>query len=219
MSEISKRQRVVSVARHLLVSLCLSAGVLSVATIDSVFQEERHSGDLVKARIELSKKILRRLNREHKHELDQKSLAFHDSIAADEIGDTNPFLALSTLDPITSILERGIRSFSREVFRSPDYHAETGYDLVHYEIQLNDGTRADLMAYLERSSLVAQKAVGTPDERTPFVVVLSRSGESVNYSYYRAGDLIENTQIPALEADSLLTQRLSQGIPFLSVAR
>jgi hypothetical protein len=75
------------------------------------------------------------------------------------------------------------------------------------------------MAYLERSSLVAQKAVGVPDERIPFVVVVLRDGERVNYSYYRSGDLIENTELPLSEAESLLAQRLSQGIPFLSVAR
>lgn len=213
------RQKLFTILRKTLASLCLSAGVLSVATIDSFYTEGEHAGDLQKARIAKSRQVLNERTFRAKQLLNSQSSNLRDSLAQDELGEVNPFAALSSLDPLTQIMERKIKSFQRQALRSPDHQEESGYDLVHYEIQLTDGGRASILAYLERASLTSERGVGAPEDRVPFVIMLNETGESTAYAYYRGGDLVESTVLASPEARALLTQRLSAGVPFLSVAR
>lgn len=215
------KQRLIGILRKTLASLCLSAGVLSVATIDSLYTENEHAGDLVKARIAKSRQVLETRTFRAKQLLNSQSSSLRESLAQDEFGEVNPFASLSSLDPLTAILERKVKSFQRQAFRSPDHQEESGYDLVHYEIQLADGGRADILAYLERASLTSERGVGAgaPEDRVPFVVIMNESKDSTAYAYYRAGDLLENAILPLSETRALLAQRLSAGVPFLSVAR
>lgn len=214
------KQRLIGLIRKTLASLCLSAGVLSVATIDSLYTENEHAGDLVKARIAKSRQVLESRTFRAKQLLNSQSSNLRESLAQDEFGEVNPFASLSSLDPLTAILERKVKSYQRQAFRSPDHHEEAGYDLVHYEIQLGDGGRADILAYLERASLTSERGVGaSAEERVPFVIIMNESKDSTAYAYYRAGDLLENTILPLSETRALLAQRLSAGVPFLSVAR
>jgi hypothetical protein len=213
------RRKIFAFLRKTFASLCLSAGVLSVASIDSMYTEGRHAEDLQKAKVVKARKALHERMATSRRILDERGLALRESLAQDELGEVNPFTALSTLDPISEIFDRKVKRYARQAFRSPDHQDEAGYDLVHYEIELTDGGRADLLAYLERASLTAQRAVGAPDDRVAFVLVMSENKDSTAYAFYRAGELIENTVLPATEARTLVTQRLAAGVPFLSVAR
>ena len=178
-----------------------------------------HHDRIVQARIAKSREVLQRRLVAKRREGDAKVTALRESLATDEFGDVNPFTGLSTFEPLEELLDRKIAKFQRQALRSPDHNAETGYDLVHYDVEHADGTHSTVMAYLERASLTSTRAVGAPDDRVAHVIVISNSSEKSRYAFYKAGSLVEHTDLGLSEAQALVSQRLNAGIPFLSVAR
>jgi hypothetical protein len=126
---------------------------------------------------------------------------------------------LSTLDPLQKVMQKGVADFHRETFRSPDYEEESGYDLLSYAIENKDGSKSTIMAYTEKFE----------GKRAVYVVFMigngngnsngNSNGDGAAYSFFRGGELIEQTDLTSAEADKLIAQRISQGIPFLSVSR
>jgi hypothetical protein len=117
------------------------------------------------------------------------------------------------------LFAKGVKSFERTTFRSPNHQEASGYDLLEYQIEHPHGGKSIIMAYLERPVLTATHGVGGIDDRIPFVMVVTNKGEKTTFAYYRAGELVEQNDIPWNEAQSLVAQRLNASVPFLSVSR
>ncbi len=195
--------------RKAALSLCLSAGFLGIVNIETIWQEYHHASlqenyQLLKAPAHQAHKIL---SLPQSNPL-QAELAH--SLEGDELHEENPFARLSSLDPLEQIMQKGILHFHRETYRSPDYHEESGYDIVSYNIEQNDGSKSTILAYLER---------GVGDVRIPFVVIMLSSEKGSSYSFFRSGDLVEQSDLTAAESQALISRRLTGGIPFLSVSR
>lgn len=206
-------------------SLCISAAVLAIANVETLWQESHHADGIENPQ---------QAGVDKKHLKKKTTLALEDNIPAgfkplqsalsrsleqDELMDENPFAHLSSSDPLQQIMTKGVTKFHREVYRSPDYQGESGYDLVSYEIEHTDQSKSTVLAYLERANENTWHNVGAPDERIPFIIFMVSSGEGVTYSFFRAGHLTEQSTLTSAQASDIVAQRLSSGIPFLSVSR
>lgn len=199
-------------AKKVVVSLSLSAGVLSIANIDTIWEERAHRHDYEVVRQTTRQRLHASLSKGATTPVADPTLErLRGHLAQDEIGTRNPFADLSTIEPLTLVLAKGVKGFGRQAYRSPQYKEETGYDLVSYEIQHADQTVSRVLAYLE-----------TPlegGEPVPVVLVMRAGGEGARQSLYRSGQLIEETDVTLLQAQNRVHQRLNAGIPFMSVAR
>lgn len=199
-------------AKKVAISFSLSAAVLSIANVDTIWEERAHRQDYEVVRQVTRQKLhahFKQASGEAKPESRLEQLRF--VLAQDELGLRNPYAELSSLAPLTELLKKGVRDFTRQAFRSPQYKEEVGYDLVAYEIEHDDGARSRVLAYLEAP-------LGGGD-LVPVVVVMRASGEGARQALYRAGKLVEESDVTLLQAQNLVHQRLSAGIPFMSVSR
>jgi hypothetical protein len=207
---------------------CLSMGVLAIANLETLWHNQSQmdlpENEVInsnmkardKARIRPKVKLEWASNNPHFKPL-QSSLS--QSLEQDELKDQNPFAHLSTMEPLHQIMLKGVTKFKREVYRSPQYQDESGYDMLAYDIEHNDKSRSSLLAYLEKPDESAWRNVGAPDQRLIFVVFMVSNGERTTYSFFRGGDLIEQSDLTMAEAQTLIAHRLSTGVPFLSVSR
>lgn len=208
-------------ARKILGSLCLSAGILALANVETIWQEyhhdelqENHQSLKAFRKAQGLKRVQLALNPEPiGYPAGHASLS--QSLEQDELLEENPFAHLSTLDPLQAIVKKGVVRFERETYRSPNYQQESGYDLLSYVIHQVDGTESTILAYLER----AEVGSSTSGERLPFVVFVLTDGNQSKYFFFRSGNLVEQSDLSHAEAQSLVSRRLSSGIPFLSVSR
>lgn len=214
-------KKALPVLKRIFASFCLFAGMLAITNLESLLQENSRSKESVREVNRLAKeRLIERLKTPvATAHASTQSKALRESLAQDEFLDVNPFANLSSLDPLNALFAKGVKSFERSTYRSPDHQGESGYDLVHYEIQHNRGGRSVIVAYLERPMLTASRNVGAIDDRIPFVMVMVDKGASATYSYYRFGSLTEQIEIPWTDAQGLVAQRLNASIPFLSVSR
>lgn len=137
---------------------------------------------------------------------------------SDDLADQNPFSNLSSEVPFNAIYESGVEGFERQSLRSGSYRDESGYDLLHYQIHLADGRKSHVLAYVDQG-LDALTADPSPAEEAVVLMVFRPAQEGMELAIYRDGALLETSSLSSAEADSLMAQRLSNGIPFLSVAR
>jgi hypothetical protein len=212
-------------ARRFAGSLCLSFAILAIANVETIWNEYRHTdpqdaGLLMKSvsgKKAAVKMALAPASRPGTFKPLQSELS--QSLEQDEFIDGNPFAHLATLDPLHQIMSRGVSRFHRETYRSPDYHDESGYDMVHYEIEHPDGRNSVVLAYLDRG-IAGVHEIGAPDQGVPVVIFLvAMDGEEVSYAVFRASQAVEQTKLPTAKAQELVAQRLSEGVPFLSVSR
>lgn len=211
--------------RKIVASLCLSAGVLAIANIETIWreyhsQDHPETGDFLTANLRSKKRAKLPLEGARPENFKPLQSALSQSLEQDELKDENPFAHLSSLDPLQQIMQKGVAKFHRETFRSPDYQDESGYDLVSYEIEHTDGSKSFVLAYLEKPELSAWRNIGAPDPRLTFVMfmVAGADGNS-SYSFFKSGDLIEQSKLTNAEAETLVGSRISEGVPFLSVSR
>ncbi|MGZ3721437.1 MAG: hypothetical protein ACXVA9_00820 [Bdellovibrionales bacterium] len=209
------------------VTVSVSAGCLAIANVETIWQEY-HSRDhqetnrFVGTQAGSGKgKSPVKLAIPSEGQVAYKPLqsALSQSLEEDELQDGNPFAHLSTLEPLQKIMQKGVAHFHRETFRSPEYHEESGYDLLSYEIEHTDGSKSGVIAYLEKPEAETSTAVGGPDGKVVFVVFMVANGPNSSLSFYRGGDLVEQSELSTSEVQTLVSHRLSQGIPFLSVSR
>jgi hypothetical protein len=211
-----------AIGKKVLVSMCLSAGVLAIANVDSVWQERLHTADYNPVRLESRQKfrarmaeVAPRIKEPEDSEAGTQLASFNTSLSQDEIGNRNPFANLSSLDPLSEIMNKGIVRFQRQAYRSPDYRKEAGYDLVEYEVIHPDRSQSTILAYME-TPLVDDPSV----QPVPVVmIVTAESKDQTKQTLYRDGNLVEQNQLSTADAHQLITQRLNAGIPFFSVSR
>lgn len=223
------KQKTAFVVRRILTSIFLATGMLSIANIENSIFEKDQNESLARARIQMVKsRFHERLSEVEKSATkNAKKVAienstvteFREALAQDEFGEFVPFAHLSTLDPLLNLVRKGVKRFERTTFRSPEYQGESGYDLVHYEVEHPNGARSSILAYLDRPLLTAQRNVGEPDSRVPVVMIMNENGAMSEYALYRAGHLVEQSQIPLADVSRLVAQRISQSLPFMSVSR
>ncbi len=204
-------------SRRLVMSLALSAAILSIANVDSLWRESQHSEDLAQARKEKSRAILaQRLNDSTQNKKSQKSVnliaqELRQSLMQDEIADLNPFSSLESVDSLASILNSDIKNFDRQTYRSSKYQGEAGYDVVHYDLLHGNGDHSSVISYVEQDLVDGTLHV--------IVALLRTEGGRSHYSLFRSGRQIEAREISIEDSQSLVAQRLNSAIPFLSVSR
>ncbi len=208
------------------VTISVSAGCLAIANVETIWQvhqsqDHQEQNRFLASRSSGGKKSPVKLAIPANEKVAYKPLqsALSRSLEEDELHDENPFAHLSTLEPLQKIMQKGVAHFHRETFRSPDYHEESGYDLLSYEIEHTDGSKSGVMAYLEKPEAGTSTAIGAPDTRMVFVVFMVANGASSNLSFYRSGELIQQSELSTSEVQTFIAHRLSEGIPFLSVSR
>lgn len=215
-----------AILRGMLTSLFISSGILAIANVDSMLMDQGQSQEFSRKKVRLAKDRFRQRLEAVSQQAEQtpnkpRGLVnmLRDSLAQDEFHEVLPFANLSTLDPLTRLLGKGVVHFERTVFRSPDYQGESGYDLVQYDLEHTDGTHSAILAYLDRPGLTVSRNVGTADPRIPVVMILEAQGMESAYSLYRSGNLIEQSLIPSSDVSALVAQKISLSIPFMSVSR
>ena len=210
--------------QRVLGTFAVSMGVLAIANIEMFWQNYRatdhaesnaalHAGRAKRKIVDLAG------GESGKENFKPLQSALSQSLEQDEIRDENPFAHLSNLDPLRQVMKKGVAKFHREVYRSPDYQEESGYDLISYTIDHPAGGKSTILAYLEKSEANLWRNVGSPDRRTIHVVFFIGNGDKSSYSFFAGGDLMEQAELSAADAQAQVTQRLSQGVPFLSVSR
>lgn len=203
-------------------SLTMSVAVLAIANVEMIWQGYQ-------AKTEVNENLQAHGQSQHtrvKLELETKpdhfkplQSALSQSLEQDELKDENPFAHLANLDPLRQLMNKGVTKFHRETFRSPDYQDESGYDLLSYEITHGDGSKSSILAYLEKTDSTLWRNVGAPDPRAVYVVFYVAGKEQTVYSFFRSGVLVEQAELSQADAEKQVAQRLSQGVPFLSVSR
>jgi hypothetical protein len=217
------KQNALLILKRIGATMCLFAGMLAMTNtnieglLSSLNPKEAKIAQTRKAK----ERLLEKLNTPAvaKVKTPGQMGALRDSLAQDEFGDMNPFAELANVEPINALFAKGVKSFERTTYRSPNHRGESGYDLLEYQIEHPHGGHSIIMAYLERPVLTATRGVGMIDDRIPFVVIVTNEGDKTDYAYYRSGELVEQNNIPWTEAQGLVAQRLNASVPFLSVSR
>ena len=149
--------KILARAQKIFGSLCISAGVLAIANVETIWQEY-HRGSFQESH-EL-------INAHGNRWLPNKpgivaaapgttfkplQSALSRSMEQDELHEQNPFAHLSSLEPLQEIMKKGVAKFQRETFRSPSYQEESGYDMISYEIVHADVALTRFVGVLEVS--------------------------------------------------------------------
>lgn len=199
--------------KKILVSICMSVGMLAIANVETIWQEYHH--DELREDLSARKSLTIRSRPARRVPLNLKPAGAHvktgsqqdlftESLERDEMGDQNPFANLKNLAALQQILAKGVTSFTREAYRSPNYQGESGYDLLSYVIQQADGGRSTILVYMEG---------------VPYVTFAVGTSSKSDVSTYRAGLLQESLELSTADAESHFARRLNVAVPFLSVAR
>lgn len=131
-----------------------------------------------------------------------------DSIQSDEIFETRPFEGLATYEPLAQILKKGIVSYDRRTLRSPNYHAEQGYDVVVYDIHHPLSGVSRVMAYSDGE-----------EKRVKMVILTGRPGDAVgDLVLFEGQSLNSQRQIGWSEAQNLFDQELANASTLMSAS-
>lgn len=210
--------------------LCLSFAILAIANVETIW-DEYHHGDMLNTHLIATVKT-RMLpykssgpkeagaSAEHsRHVLRPLQSELSQALEDDEIKEENPYAGLASLDALHQIMKAGVTKFRRETYRSPGYQDESGYDMVHYEIEHPDGRTSVILAFVDRTEVIGPHDIGTPDRGVPIVIFMTSKGDAMAYSMFQSGKLIEQSELPTAKAQQLIANRLAEGVPFLSVSR
>lgn len=221
-----------SAAKKVCVSLLLSSAVLAIANVDTLWQERLHQADTFQvaqpSKQAVGLKLKSRLPAASQEVIKEQGaeLSSADKLSAamtqDEIAAENPFANLSTLDPLNSIYSKGILNFQRQAFRSSEYREEFGYDLLEYDIEHKDHSHSIVLAYVEKplvDKLTNDSQNPQVSGRVPVVIMMESANGLAKQAVFRSNLLINQSELPLIEAQALVNDKLSSGIPFFSVAR
>jgi len=123
----------------------------------------------------------------------------------DEFGDASPFQDVTSSESIKGILEKGIKRFDRQAYRSSQFVWSEGYDVVRYDIYHEDGTKSFVLAYRDPSSHVAPKVGAEKDLRDIRVLIYEQEGtEKMSVTRFTNGQMVVKTS--GLNSDSIKTE-------------
>ncbi|MGE0763763.1 MAG: hypothetical protein AB7N80_10840 [Bdellovibrionales bacterium] len=137
-------------------------------------------------------------------------------VQSDEFNQGNPFYSMNNVYPIALILQKGVKSFNRDAYRSPQFMGGMGYDVVKYEILHTDRSKSYILAYKEKTG-PDQVAIGRRDSRPVFSLFLvPHDQDQVYMSLYENGQPVTNHVVATESALSQITARVDQSTPLLS---
>lgn len=123
----------------------------------------------------------------------------------DEFGDTSPFQEVTASDSIKSVLDRGVKKFDRQAYRSSQFVWSEGYDVVRYDIYHDDGTKSFVLAYRDPSSNEAPKVGAERDLRDIRILVYEQEdAEKMSVTRFTNGQMVVKTT--GLNPDMIKTE-------------
>jgi hypothetical protein len=204
------RSRLRLAAKRALATLCVSAGLLSIANVDSAWREAEHQDKLELARFhKVVKSNQKRETVSSSAETAGKEL--RELFETDEIFGVNPFSGLSDSEVIDRIASKSVKAFRRQSLRGPSYSGSFGYDVLLYEIEYKDREMVRLLAYTEREGLSGGHEL--------YVVIMENQNDEVLRSTFASGTLTASESIPLKDAEATVSKRLSSAVPLYTVAR
>lgn len=139
-----------------------------------------------------------------------------ESMINDEFDVGNPFTSIDKIYAMGLILQRGVKSFHRDVYRSSQFTRDLGYDVLRYEVMNSDGQSSFIMAYKEKTA-VGQTGIGQRDERPVFAMILVPQDEGqFHLSLFSSGQPALSQTVTKEEAMDRLLSRIDQSTPLLS---
>lgn len=148
--------------------------------------------------------------------LDTTEKSLLESLMQDEFSRGNPFDSLNNVYPLALILQKGVLSFERSAYRSPQFIGNLGYDVLKYEIQHRDQTRSHILAYKEKTA-PAQVVIGSRDNRPVFSLFLvPHDQDQVYMSIFESGKPITNQVVSTEVALNSVMRRVDSSTPLLS---
>lgn len=117
---------------------------------------------------------------------------FVQQIAQEEFENGQPFVITHQRHIWKKVLGKGLKDYSRKVYRSPYFQSRSGYDLIHYELLLGDGSKAYLLAFREKTEDM-QVIVGGEDLRPTRIDFYTEGSETEAWrleSYLTSGEKI-----------------------------
>lgn len=131
-----------------------------------------------------------------------------DSLLGDEFSQGNPFDSLDNVYPFALMLQKGVRSFSRDAYRSPQFMGGLGYDVVKYEVVHPDQSRSFVLAYKDKTA-PAQVAIGRKDSRPVFsLFMVPQDQDQVYMSLFENGRPVTNKVVSMESALAQITARV-----------
>lgn len=174
----------------------MSAGV-ETAQVQSIGGQKSHAGEALKEIARLRK--------------NQVADQWLNAMRTDAFGDQLIFSNLSTFEPITNILKKGIVSFDRKTLRTQSYRDEEGYDLLVYQIHHPLSVESRIMAYYEKRAgeLPALK----------IVVLTGRPGANgVELIQFENGSLSSHQEVAWNEGQNLFDRQLTNASTLMSAS-
>jgi hypothetical protein len=136
------------------------------------------------------------------------------SLQADLFHDQNPFSLLVNVAPVVSVLEHGVTSFERKIYRTSQNIRcwNSGYDLVHYAVTHPNGNQSHLLSY-KQANRIGQYSFAGPDYRPiHHQFFVSNANATVTHSQYVSGTLLDVSTGPATEKLKMLSDFFSESI-------
>jgi len=174
----------------------MSTGV-SFTQVQSLRSSTSHAGDELKeiARLRKNQVVDQWLN----------------AMRTDALGDQLIFSQLSTFEPVTNILKKGIVSYERKTLRTQNYRDEQGYDLLVYEIHHPLSVESRVMAYYEK------RAGELPVLKIVFLT--GRPGAAdVELVQFENGNLSGHKEVAWSEGQTLFDRQLTDASTLMSAS-
>ena len=151
------------------------------------------------------------------------SLAYKDlvqQLAGEEFENGQPFQLSAQRTIWIAVLNKGLKDYSRKIYRSPHFQGRSGYDLVHYELLLEDGAKAHLLAYREKTENI-RMIVGAEDLRPTRIDLYTQpqSGQWVSQSFHPSGELIQAMELNEEEFLTAKESIIRHSVPLLTAGR
>lgn len=116
--------------------------------------------------------------------------ALLESLLGEKFYNSNPFQTLEKVSSIMEIVDRGVISFDRRIFRTQTNISawNNGYDVVVYEVKHSDGGTSVIQAAMQSDNPFSVMMIGGADLRSTHVMVYTdMSDGKMNYRWYVDG--------------------------------
>lgn len=117
----------------------------------------------------------------------------------------SPFENKFSIELISAILDRGVESFVRRPFRSPQHMWPDGHDVVVFEVKHIDATTSWLLAYRQKTNPF-DLMIGGADMRPTFnIFFVAKDSTSVDALMFQDGKLQGASPVPTERAITEVT--------------
>lgn len=136
---------------------------------------------------------------------DSQKSTLTERLLQDEFGDLAPFQDVAHSESLKEVLDKGVKRFDRQAYRSSQFVWSEGYDVVRYEIDHEDGTKSYVLAYRDSGSHEAPKVGTDKDLRDIRVLVYAtENAEKMSLTRFTNGQMIVKTS--GLSLDTIKTE-------------